>query len=337
MSGRTTLIRVIVYVAVTSACTAAVGLVASNTRLAPAHSYQAMFEDVSGLAEGANVQSAGVSIGRVRSVRLRGDRALVEFTVDESIRLTTATRATVRWKDLIGNRYLELTNPAEPRPALPPGATIPPAQTAPALDLDQLSNGFRPLFKGLNPAQTNQLSTELVRVLTGQGGALRQLLEQLGNFSTGIARKDAAIGALIDNLNLVAGGLDRRRDQVGDLLIQTDRLVTGLNTDRAAITDSVARIDTGLTSITRLLTDIRPPTRTDIDQLGQLAKLINRNQAQVNKSLTKLPPTLDRLARLGSFGSYFQLYLCGIQLITDGPTGPVESPKFVAGNERCQK
>ncbi|MFD2394497.1 hypothetical protein ACFSSF_12920 [Dietzia aerolata] len=50
---------------------------------------------------------------------------------------------------------------------------MPLAQTAPALDLDALLGGFRPLFRALDPAQVNQLSESIVKVFQGSPGPSR--------------------------------------------------------------------------------------------------------------------------------------------------------------------
>ena len=51
---------------------------------------------------------------------------------------------------------------------LMPGQTIPLARTAPALDLDALIGGFRPLFRALDPDQVNALSSQLIEAFQGR-------------------------------------------------------------------------------------------------------------------------------------------------------------------------
>jgi phospholipid/cholesterol/gamma-HCH transport system substrate-binding protein len=79
----------------------------------------------------------------------------------------------VRYRNLIGDRILELDKGRRSAQPLAAGGTIAIAQTAPAVDLDALLNGFKPLFAGLDPSQINQLSGQLVEVLQGQTTAHR--------------------------------------------------------------------------------------------------------------------------------------------------------------------
>ena len=77
----------------------------------------------------------------------------VEFTVDRSVQLYRSTTAQIRYQDLIGNRYLEIKRGSGEGAdqVLPPGGSIPLARTQPALDLDALIGGFKPLFRALDP------------------------------------------------------------------------------------------------------------------------------------------------------------------------------------------
>ena len=67
--------------------------------------------------------------------------------------LTGGTHAVIRYQNLIGDRYLELTEGAGDSTPLAPGSAIPESRTSPALDLDALIGGFKPLLKAMDPAQ----------------------------------------------------------------------------------------------------------------------------------------------------------------------------------------
>ena len=128
------------------------------------HTYRAEFTNVTGLENNDFVRIAGVEVGKVKNVAIQPDTtALVEFTADDSVVLTEGSRAVIRYDDLIGGRYLALEEGAGGTKKLNPGDTIPLARTSPALDLDALIGGFRPLFRALDPDQINALSGQLIR------------------------------------------------------------------------------------------------------------------------------------------------------------------------------
>lgn len=110
-----------------------------------------------------------MEVGQVQGVSIDSDaKVLVDFSTEDSVALTTASTAVIRYDNLIGGRYLELQQGDGPGQALAAGATIPVERTQPALDLDELIGGFRPLFKALDPDQVNALSSQLIEVFQGK-------------------------------------------------------------------------------------------------------------------------------------------------------------------------
>lgn len=61
---------------------------------------------------------------------------------------------------------------------LPPGGLIPLSRTSPALDLDALIGGFKPVFRALDPAKVNNIANALITVFQGQGGTINDILDQ---------------------------------------------------------------------------------------------------------------------------------------------------------------
>lgn len=92
----------------------------------------------------------------------------MKFDADRNVVLTEGSRAAVRYLNLVGDRYLELLDgPGSPK-RLPAGGQIPVSRTAPALDLDLLLGGLKPVTQGLNPHDVNALTAGLLQVFQGQ-------------------------------------------------------------------------------------------------------------------------------------------------------------------------
>src|SRR5437868_9639202 len=189
-------LKLAVFVVVTTACIATLAITVSGVRFGPATEYRAVFTDASGLRPGDDVRVAGVHAGRVERISLTGGAlAEVVFSVREQTRLPANVIAAIRWRDLIGRRYLALSAkaaPAQTPPQVPvqvpvqtpaqaprvaflrPGGQV--AETRPALDVTALFNGFRPLLSAIRPADVNRLSWQIVQVLQGEGGTIEALL-----------------------------------------------------------------------------------------------------------------------------------------------------------------
>ncbi|MDT5296887.1 MAG: phospholipid/cholesterol/gamma-HCH transport system substrate-binding protein, partial [Mycobacterium sp.] len=142
-------------------------------------SFHAVFTNVSGLKGGNFVRIAGVEVGKVTDMTLHKDGTVtVDFAIDKGLVLTDGTKAAVRYENLIGDRYLSLEEGPGSVRKLQPGQTIPLDRTSPALDVDALIGGFRPLFRALDPDQVNALSGQLLKVFQGQGGTIASVLSQ---------------------------------------------------------------------------------------------------------------------------------------------------------------
>jgi phospholipid/cholesterol/gamma-HCH transport system substrate-binding protein len=298
--------------------------------------YSALFTDGSGMTVNSDV-AAGVVVGKVVSLDVQPDNLVkVVFSAQPGMGLRTSTRARIRYKDVVGDRYLGLFRGWGPDAPLPPGGVIPVSQTRPALDLDELYNGFAPLFQGLQPEQINQLTGSLEQVLSGQGSSVTQLLSQISSLTGTLADRDVVIGQLVDNLNGLLGTLDDHSGQLNQLVVQLTQLVGGLDRDRGRIGRSLAGINDLTASVSGLLRDARPDLQGTVQQLDRLSTVVNADSGMLNERLGKFPGYYTVLGRLGAYSSAFQFYLCGIQVRLDTGTGPiVRTPMIQSGVRRC--
>ena len=76
----------------------------------------------------------------------------------------------------------------------PRGGTIPMERTEPALDLDALVGGFRPLFRALDPDKNNNIAQSIITIFQGQGGTINDIRDQTGQLTSALADRDQAIG-----------------------------------------------------------------------------------------------------------------------------------------------
>jgi phospholipid/cholesterol/gamma-HCH transport system substrate-binding protein len=287
----------------------------SNAGYGEQREYRAEFTDVAGLVEGDEVRIAGVRVGQVTGIGLAEGReapvAEVELEVDADVPLPSGVQATIRYRNLVGQRYVALTEgDGSAGRTLDAGDTIPLAQTRPALDLTTLFGGFQPLFQALSPTDVNRLSYEIIQVFQGEAGTVESLLGHVASLSTSLADRDAVIGSLIDNLTTVMGTVAARDEQLSSLVVSLQQFVTGLSDDREAIFDSLQTIDTLAVATTDLLGQARPPLAADIQALGDLAGNLADSGDIVKDFLQLAPAKIDLITRTAVNGSWFNFYLC---------------------------
>jgi len=284
--------------------------------------YRAEFSSVSGLEQGNFVRIAGVEVGKVKRIRITDKAtAVIEFSADDSVVLTDGSRAVVRYENLIGGRYLALEEGVGGVQVLEHGATIPLERTAPALDLDALIGGFRPLFRALDPDQVNALTSQLIRAFQGEGATIGSVLQQTASLTSTLADRDVVIGRVISNLNTVLGSLGDQSTQFDKAVTSLSQLVKGLAERKTDITNSLAYTNAAAGTVADLLVQARPPLRKTVQETDRTSALIVADQDYVNHLLDTLPDTYKILGRQGLYGDYFNFYTCELVFKLNGKGG----------------
>ena len=317
--------------------TAALFAVFGELRGGAQNTYSALFDDVSSLKKGDSVRVAGVRVGTVNRVDLQPDNTVtVGFGADRDIVLTSGTKAAVRYLNLVGDHYLELIDTPGSAHIAPPGSVIPAERTQPALDLDLLLGGLKPVVQALNPQAVNALTNSLIQVLQGQDGNIESLFGKTSAFSNALADNAATVQQLIDNLNAVLATLDKDGAKFSGTVDKLEQLVTGLAADRDPIGNAITALDKGTASLTDLLTQARPPLAGTVDQLARLAPLLDDDKATLDIALQKAPKNYRKLVRLGSYGSWINQYLCGMSVrVTDLQGRTAYFPWIMQHTGRC--
>jgi phospholipid/cholesterol/gamma-HCH transport system substrate-binding protein len=293
-----------------------------NIQFGSKTSYKAVFSDATGVVKGDDIRIAGVKVGSVDGVDIVDrTQALVSFSVQSTTRLTQSTYATIRYRNLVGQRYISLSQGSGGPGVLHDGDTIPLSRTAPALDLTVLFNGFKPLFAAMTPEDVNKLSYELIQVFQGEGGTLEGLLNRTASVTNTLAARDRLVGDLISNLNQTLTHVGDRSQQLSDLIIQFRKFVTGLSNDRHAILGSLDSISNLTVQTSQLVTGIRPGLTKDITELRHVTANINARRSEVDRALHVLPIKLTKVGRTAIYGSWFNFYLCDFTGRVILPTG----------------
>jgi phospholipid/cholesterol/gamma-HCH transport system substrate-binding protein len=329
------LTKLLIFMLVTTIATGVLVVTIGNISFTGARTYKAVFTDATGVTKGDDIRVAGVKVGTVKDVAITDrTRALITFSVDDNARVTAATHATIKYRNLVGQRYIALTQEVGSSDRLADGATIPVARTAPALDLTVLFNGFKPLFQALSPADINQLSYEIVQVFQGEGGTLESLLSHTASVTSTLADRDQVISDLVDNLSEVLDHVADRDQQLNQLITTFRTFVSGLNSDRDAILGSLDQISELSVQTASLVKGIRSPLVDDIKNLRTLTANIQRNRGELDRALQVLPIKLTKVGRTAIYGSWFNFYLCQFQgkVRLPGLTVPVN---YNTGSARC--
>ena len=338
MTGsRGVLIKFGIFATIMSLLTVFLFFTFGQYRTGSTNGYSAVFTDASRLASGDTVRVAGIRVGTVTDVSLRSDReVLVEFDADRDIKLTSGTKAAIRYLNLTGDRFLDLVDGPGSTKLMPAGSQIPLDRTEPALDLDLLLSGLKPVIQGLNPQDVNALSQSLIQVFQGQESNLDSLLAKTSSFTSTLADDNENIEQVIDNLNTVLGTISKDGDKFADAIDRLEKVISGLSQDRDPIGTAISSLDDGTASIADLLTEARPPLAGTVDQLNRLAPNLESGKGFLDGALQRAPGNYRKLARIGAYGAFVQYYICALDIkVTDLQGRASYFPFIRQENGRC--
>jgi phospholipid/cholesterol/gamma-HCH transport system substrate-binding protein len=275
------------------------------------HSYTltAAFDDVTGLLVDDNVKVAGVVVGKVTGVRTEAGHAVVTLEIDDDhADIPKDSAAAIRWRNLIGQRYVYLY-PGTSAEALGEGDAI--AETASVVDLGELFNRLGPIVGSIDPAQVNDFLETITSALDGREDKVGQALDDLATLTTGLATRDEAIQRLITNLDTVAQTVNRRDAQIETML---QNLITLSNT----FGDNTATLDAALVQLGSFgaeLDSLLETNSEEIDRLlGNLAQVtdtVHGRLPQLDAALGNLAEATAAVFRAGNRGEFLnQKILC---------------------------
>ncbi len=311
----------------------------AQLRFEPQHSFSALFTNVGGLKGGDFVRIAGVEVGKVKRISIQPDATVrVDFAIEDSVILTESSRAIIRFDNLYGDRYLILEQGAGDDSAklLGSGGTIPLSHTAPALDLDTLIGGFRPLFQALDPDQVNALSSQLIQAFQGEGDTIGSLLSQTAILTNTLADRDDLIGQVITNLNTVLGSFAEHNQEFGESIDKIASLTKTLAGRRDDITNSIAYADAASASLADLLARSRPAIEKVVHETDRTTTLVLNQAAYFDDLINTLPDAYRMLGRQGLYGDWFAFYICEAILKVNGHGGQPVYVKLIGQKSgRC--
>jgi phospholipid/cholesterol/gamma-HCH transport system substrate-binding protein len=244
------------------------------------------------LAVESDVRISGVSVGKVKSIELsdKSDYADAVIELDSQYApIPDDTRAILRAKTLLGETYVELTPGSDRDHTLPEGATLPPAQVANSVQLDEIFRTFnartREAFQGWMQSQA--------AALRGRGQQFGEALSELEPFSESANRalrildtQQNAVRELVHSGGTVFQALSERQGQLRGLIQNSDTVFS-----------TTAQRNQDLAEAFRILPTFQRETRLTLDRLNRFAIDADPLIQQLRPSVRQLSPTLEAVGR----------------------------------------
>lgn len=309
------LLRFVAFFAITGALTVWIGAQIVGVELGERYTLTAAFDDVSGLREGDVVKLAGVDIGEVTAVEVDMGRAVVDFEIDDAVVVPDDSTVEVRWRNLIGQRYLSVVPGASGAP-LADGATV--ERTENVVDLGQLVNQLAPLARSVSPDQLNTILTGLLEAFDGNAEAFDSVLRDLATVLDTLAARDQTISGMLGDYEAISAAIASRDEQIQAMVSNLVEL-TGTFAANDQLIDQ-ALIDFGgfTQGLDTFLTRSGSDLGALVDDLAVLGGTFTDNIDDLEGALQGLPTVFETLLPVVNQGEWIRVNLVCVTVFT-GP------------------
>ena len=213
-----------------------------GTKMKGGYQVSTLFESAVGLDVGADVDIAGVKVGKVTSVGLQGKKARVVMTIKRDVKLGKDARAMIRTHGLMGDKFVSIKPGDMSKGVIPPGGEI--TKAIPAVDFDQLMSNlgdvahdlrsvlgaFPKAFGGEKGAKSvrnvltnfEELSANLNKVVKDNSERITTIVKNFEDLSRKLNKIDKRANLLLDNLVTVSQNLKEGKGTLGKLIVSDE-------------------------------------------------------------------------------------------------------------------
>jgi phospholipid/cholesterol/gamma-HCH transport system substrate-binding protein len=267
--------------------------------------YHANFADAAGLKKGDDIRISGVKVGTVTSVELAGAQVRVGMKVNSDLRIGADSRADIKIKTLLGQKYVSL---------IPEGTgtlaeDIPVARTTTPLDVTAAFNGLGERAGQIDTDQLARAFDTIATTFKDTPDYVHESLRGLRRLSTSVASRDEALRALLDRANGVTQTLAARDTQVAQLINDSNLVLETVYQQRAVIHQLLVDTTRVSRQLSGLVEDNRAIIGPALRNLEKTLTILERNQDNLDATIHLAAPFIRDFTDVLGNGRWFETTL----------------------------
>ena len=275
---------------------------------------QAVFKDAAGIRVGDDVRVAGVKAGRVSKVSAnrQAGNVVVDLVVNQGVELGPETHAEVALETLLGTKFVRLTGevvtpyleslPEERR-------RIPIERTKTPFDVFELTRIGTQTAQQTDTVKLNRLISDLADITQGKHDQVKQLLEGIATVSGAINERDSQLRSLLDRSNTLSATLAEKDQTLVSLIDQSRGVLSLIERRRNDVAAGISSGATALDQLATVITTSKANIDAILDTVHPALDILDRRQADLDRTLTWLGPGALGLAKAPSHGPWIDLYI----------------------------
>lgn len=262
--------------------------------------YTARFLQAAALQPGNPITVAGIPVGEVSSMELKGDHVEAGLKVRDDVALGQDSRASIKITTILGSRYLALFPDG---PGTLPNNTFDLTHTEVPYDLQEALSDVTTTYEQVDSDQFAETLAVLGRQLETLPPVVPQALENTHTLSSIIAERRDQLGELLETTELVSTTLRRQQSTIGNLVNQGNSLLGEFVARRATFHAMMDALTNLVETLSGIVIDDRPELEELLTNLRELSTLLGRNDGMVRSILQSGPIALRNIANITGTGN----------------------------------
>lgn len=271
--------------------------------------FHAELSDASGLRTGAEVQVAGVRVGRVSKLNIGTEKVIADFDVKDA-KLGRSTRASVEVKSLLGEKFLNIT--PEGSGQLPAGATIPISRTDVTVDIVSTLGQLTTQTEQTNKENLTTALNTLAEVVDEAAPEVQSSFSGLSRLSSTIATRDEDIEKLLARSRNVTELLAERKGDLVTLMKQADLIFQELQNRKQAVHELLVNANALARELDGVVEDNREQLKPTLDKLENVLLFLHAREDKIETLLKNYGPYVNILGNIVGSGPWFDAYVPNI-------------------------
>lgn len=268
--------------------------------------YSAELADVTGLFVNDAVKIAGIEVGAVKDISLERGKAIVTFEVDEHVELRSESEVGIRWRNILGQKYLYLY-PGNKGERLDEGDRLPVSQSVDSAEVGEFLNAIGPFLQSIDPKDVNAFNYAILEALQGNDEKVRRLLDNAATVSGTLGSVDTEVGRSIENLDQVLGALAERDEALDSTVTNLSALSDTLAERNDVLNDAVVQFAAVQAQLRVLLDENRGDIDQTIINLEAVAEVLRAHRGDLETTLATLPDGLAGYHLISRYGQWFNV------------------------------
>ncbi|MGE2832785.1 MlaD family protein [Mycobacterium sp. SMC-4] len=262
--------------------------------------YTARFLQAAALQPGNPIAVAGIPVGEVTSMELKGDYVEAGLKVRDDLVFGEDSRASIKITTILGSRYLALFPDG---PGSLPDNTFELTHTEVPYDLQEALADVTTTYEQVSTDQFAETLSILGKQLHTLPPVVPLALENTHTLSTIIAERRDQLGELLKTTELVSSTLRRQQSTIGNLVNQGNSLLGEFVARRATFHAMMDALTNLVQQLSGIVIDDRPELEELLGNLRELATLLGKNDGMLRSILQSGSVALRNLTNITGTGN----------------------------------